>query len=76
MNVGELRALLAELPSDLPVRVELTFHDGDCFEGADLQSVEIEERCDEVPALYLWGDQDDPQEVEATLPADGGRVAS
>ena len=61
MNVGELRAILAKLPDALPVRVEVSFDDGDSHEGADLEMADVECRCDEVDALYLFGDQDEPQ---------------
>lgn len=69
MNVKQLRDLIAHLPGDLPVAVEVTFNDSDDFEGAELHSANIETRCDEVERLYLWGDQDESiqeEEEEAT----------
>jgi hypothetical protein len=69
MNVKELRELIAHFPDDLPVVVEVTFDEGSGFEGAPLQTAEIESRCDEVERLYLWGDQEeeDNETVEPNL---------
>ena len=64
MNVKHLRDLIAHLPDNLPVCVEVTFNDGDDFEGAELHSAEVETRCDEVERLYLWGNQDDGSRQE------------
>jgi hypothetical protein len=58
MTVGELRRALVGLSDSLPVRLEVTFGDGADFEGADLHLARVESRCDEVEALYLWGDQE------------------
>lgn len=63
MNVRELRDILAKLPDDLPIVVEVTFDDGDGFEGAELMRAAVEARCDEVERLYLWGDQDGEEET-------------
>jgi hypothetical protein len=57
MNVKQLRELIADLPNDMPVAVEVTFDDGDGFEGAGLKNVNVETRCDDVERLYLWGEQ-------------------
>ena len=63
MNVKHLRDLIATLPDDMPVCVEVTFNDDD-FEGAELQSANVETRCDDVERLYLWGNQDDGSRQE------------
>jgi hypothetical protein len=64
MNVKHLRDLIAGLPDDMPVCVEVTFNDNDDFEGADLHLATVETRCDEVECLYLWGNQDDGSRQE------------
>jgi antibiotic biosynthesis monooxygenase (ABM) superfamily enzyme len=61
MTVDELRKILADLPGHLPVCVEVSFQEGDEHEVADLQTVDVETRCDDIETLYLWGDQDERQ---------------
>jgi hypothetical protein len=56
MRVCDLRRALEGLPDDLAVALEVTGEDEDLVQ-ADLHSATVEERCDEVPRLYLWGSQ-------------------
>lgn len=61
MTVGELRAALAALRDDMPICVEVTFGEDDDIEGADLQDLDVEIRCDDVERLYLWGIQSESE---------------
>lgn len=57
MTVGELRVILAELPDDMPVEMEIQNDDAkDELTQCDLRSADVESRCDEIDRLYLWGD--------------------
>jgi hypothetical protein len=60
MNVGTLRAALKDLPDDMDIVVEFDAEeDGEEFENMDsffqlaIDKADVEERCDEKPALYV-----------------------
>jgi hypothetical protein len=63
MMVGPLRELLKYLPEDMPIVLEIAreneVDDGNDLVQAELTVGSVEERCDEVPTLYLWGDEDE-----------------
>lgn len=69
MTVRELRNRLSHLilsgQGDLEVMVEATDTDGEHI-VCDLQTVNVETRCDEQPCLYLHGDQTDSPPLEPT----------
>ena len=56
MTVGELRRMLQGISADIPVEMELYDDDGVQVAVGDLQVASVEERCDEIPRLYLWGE--------------------
>lgn len=61
MTVGHLRKILAPLPDDMPIAIEVAIDDTDIDRNsdlvqADLEKASVEERCEEVERLYLWGD--------------------
>ena len=58
ITVAELRSRLEGLRDDMVVCIEVTSEDGDAITGSDLHLTTVEERCDGVECLYLWGDQD------------------
>lgn len=59
MNVGELKKVLANLPDDMTITIEVSHNDGDDIAQGDLKSADVECRCDEVDRLYLWAADDD-----------------
>lgn len=68
MTVGQLRAILGPLPDDMPITIEIA-NDGDEpkeneFVQSDLLKADVEERCDEIERLYLWGDAEGENEPE------------
>jgi hypothetical protein len=56
MNVRELKKLLQDVPDHLDVVGEVSFDDGDGYESGTITSVKVEERCDEIPRLYIFAD--------------------
>lgn len=61
MTVGELRAKMRGLPDSMMVELEVTLGNGtslgeDEIAGGDLLAASVEERCDEVPRFYLFGE--------------------
>jgi hypothetical protein len=62
MTVGPLRELLKTLPEDMPIVLEIAreneVDDGNDLVQAFLTVGAVEERCDEIQTLYLWGDED------------------
>jgi len=56
MNVGELREKLQGLPPEMPVEMEVTHDDGNEVAVSDVLVAEVENRCDEIQRLYLWGE--------------------
>ena len=68
MTVGELRALLKDLPAKMTVVMEIdrsSVEDADDdLVQCDLESADVEARCDEVDRLYLWGSIEDAEGSE------------
>lgn len=63
MTAGELRKRLQGIPSDIPVELELCNSDGVTVACGDLQVASVEERCDETPRFYRWGEHGKVQET-------------
>jgi len=60
-TVGALRRAIAGLPASMDVVLEIMPAEGDCdLVQASLHSAKVEERCDEVERLYLYGDGEEP----------------
>jgi len=62
MTVGDLRRALEGLPGSMEVVLEISAEEPDVFLQSDLESVGVEERCDEIARLYLSGDVDPIEE--------------
>lgn len=56
MNVGQLKKILADLPDEMPVALEVETDEGDELAQGDLQMANVECRCDDVDRLYLFAE--------------------
>lgn len=61
LTVGDLRRAIADLHPDMPVLLEIWVEgpfdlDFEDLIQAEIESAEVEERCDETPCLYIKGD--------------------
>lgn len=59
MTVGDLRKLLDGVPDHLEVMGEVEFNNGDSYVIGVVRTVEVETRCDDIPALYIWTNAND-----------------
>jgi hypothetical protein len=64
MTVGELRKRLQGIPPDVQVELELCDDEGVMVACGDLQVASLEERCDEMPRFYMWGEHGKVREPE------------
>jgi hypothetical protein len=54
ITVGELRAAIKDLPDDMSIVCEFDFEDSGEFFQLAIDTVDVEARCDEIDALYVW----------------------
>lgn len=59
LTVGDLRRIIADLPNEMPISVEVEANEGDDFVVAALRDANIEERRVDIECLYLWGSEDE-----------------
>lgn len=64
LTAGDLRKLLANVPDDREVVIEIEGFDG--LEQARLRYFADETRCDGKPALYLSGDQGEDSDEDGS----------